>query len=411
MRGMFVVMLIGRLVPVCLAAGSTSPAIDARRDQVDAAQANAIGALREEIGRMSLGNGLTVQDFLDQTGSADELDKTLQKSEQVGGPRWLDEQTCQVRLEISGIRVANALSRIATIRQNDSPISPEQMQFALRDWNRLTFAATGSSTGAAVVENAPPVAAIDPWAGVDESARRQAVVQARENAIGHVLESIRPIELADGKTIDAGLSANNGALERAMVDYLTARPVISVVFQDDLTVQLTLANPPAEFFDAFRNAAESQKNLSLPKDEPGWNRLRQQMLQQLAPTVGVGRLPDANAPAPNPAAMMLASPPDWVDRQIDAEGTAEPAGSKLRSARHAELDARAKLEAQIEALKLTEQQTIGDAAGQNPLIRDAVVRALRRARIYKSDYHSDGSVSVYMSLDLQDLWEELRRTP
>jgi len=401
-------LLLGLLVLWSLAA---APAHSPRRDQVDAAQANAVDALREEIGRVPLTPNLTVQDFLDQTQGADELDKTLQRSEQVGGPRWLDEQTCQVRLEISGVRVANALSRIATTRQKDSPISAQQLQFALRDWNNRTFAATGSSTGAAAVEEAAPVAAVDPWAGVDEAARRQAVIQARENAIGRILESIRPLELADGKTIGDALSANDGALERAMTDYLAARPVTSVVFQGDLSVQLTLANPASEFFDAFRAAACAQKNLPLPKDEPSWNHFRQQMLQQLAPPVGTGRLPDEKAVRPNPASMMLASPPDWVDRQISAEGTAEPAGSKLRAARHAEIDARAKLEAQIDALKLSEKQTVADAAKASPLIRDAVIRALRRARIYKSDYRSDGSVSVYMSLDLQDLWEELRRTP
>lgn len=401
-------LLVGLLVFWSLAA---APAQNDRRDKVQAAQANAVDALREEIARMPLADGLTVQDFLDRTCSADELDKTLQRSEQVGGPRWLDEQTCQVRLEISGTRVANALSRIATTRQKDSPISPDRLQFALRDWNNRTFAATGSSTGSAAVEDVAPASAVDPWAAIDEAVRRQAVIQARENAIQRVLESIRPIELTHGKTIGDSLSANDGALERAMTDYLAARPVTSVVFQGDLSVQLTLANPPTEFFDAFRATASAQKNLLLQVDESSWNHLRQQMLQQLAPAVGTGRLPDDKAAQPNPASMMLASPPDWVDRQIDAQGTAEPAGSKLLSARHAEIDARAKLEAQIDALKLTDTQTIAQAAKANPLIRDAVVRALRRARIYKSDYLSDGSVSVYMSLDLQDLWEELRRSP
>lgn len=404
----FQLLLAAMLAFGCAAVGYAD---HPRRAQVDAAQANAVDALREEIGRLPLADNLTVQDFLDQTSSSDELDKTLQRAQQVGGPRWLDEQTCQVRLEISGTRVANALSRIATTHQKNSPISPDQLQFAMRDWNNRTFAATGSSTGAAAVEDAAPVSAIDPWAAIDESARRRAVIEARENAIHNVLESIRPIELTKGKTISDILSANHGALERTLTDFLAARPVTAVVFQDDMTVKLTLANPSPEFFDAFRDAAQAQKNLPLPADEQGWNQLRQRMIEQLAPAVGIGRIPDEKAVRPNAASMMLANPPDWVNRQIDAEGSADPAGSKLRAARHAEIDARVKLEAQIDALKLTDTQTIAQAAKQNPLIRDAVVRTLRRARIYKSDYRSDGSVWVYMSLDLQDLWEELQRTP
>jgi hypothetical protein len=402
-------LLAGLMAMFCLAAGPASDV--ARRDQVDAAQANAVQALHEEIGRMPLAQGLTVQDFLDQTCSSDELDKTLHRAQLVGGPRWLDEQTCQVRLEISGAHVANTLSRIATIKAKKSPISSDQLQFILRDWNNRTFAATGSSTGSAAVEDAAPMAAIDPWASVDETARRQSVIQARENAIGRVIESIRPIEWSTGKTVGELLSANDGALERAMVDYLTARPVTAVVFQDDMTVKLTMANPGPEFFAAFRDAASAQKNLPLPADEETWGRLRDRMLQQLAPAEGVGRLPDEKGIPSHPATMVLSTPPDWVDRQLDAEGNAQPAGSKLRAARNAEIDARAKLEAQIQNLKLTDQQTLEQAAKQNPLIRDAVVRALRRARIYKSDYFADGSVTVRMSMDLRDLWEELQRTP
>ncbi|MCC6423711.1 MAG: hypothetical protein IT447_09565 [Phycisphaerales bacterium] len=392
-----------------MAAGPTSDV--ARHDQIDAAQANAVMALHDEIGRLPLAQNLTVQDFLDQTCSSDELTKTLLRAQQVGGPRWLDEQTCQIRLEISGTLVANTLSRIATIHGDKSPISSDQLQFVLRDWSGRTFAATGSSTGSKTIEDAAPIAAIDPWASVDESARRQAVVSARENAIGQVLESIRPIEWPAKKTLGELLSANNGALDHAMTNYLAARPVTAVVFQDDLSVKLTLANPAPEFFDAFRDAALAQQNLSLPTDQPSWNTLRETLIKQLAPAEGVGRLPDEKAIPHNPATMILTTPPDWVDQQIDAEGRADPSDSKLRAARHAEIDARAKLEAQIENLKLTDNQTLEQVAKANPLIRDAVVRTLRRARIYKSDYFSDGSVVVHMTLDLRDLWEELQRTP
>src|SRR5205809_2616479 len=67
-------------------------------DQVAAATANAVDKIRADVEDEWLAPNLTVADFLDRTGSVDELTSTLRRAEQIGGPRWLDDQTCQVKL-------------------------------------------------------------------------------------------------------------------------------------------------------------------------------------------------------------------------------------------------------------------------------------------------------------------------
>src|SRR5687768_5296009 len=79
---------------------------DPRRDQVAAATARAVDRLRAQISTEQLGRGVTVGDVLRSTGGTDNFVKTLQRAQMIGGPRWLDDQTCQVRLEITGPRVA-----------------------------------------------------------------------------------------------------------------------------------------------------------------------------------------------------------------------------------------------------------------------------------------------------------------
>src|SRR3954466_157910 len=85
-------------------------------DQVSAATANAVEKIRADVEDEWLAPNLTVADFLDRTGAAGELTNTLRRAEQIGGPRWLDDQTCQVKLAIPGDRVAQALRDIATSR-------------------------------------------------------------------------------------------------------------------------------------------------------------------------------------------------------------------------------------------------------------------------------------------------------
>src|SRR5688500_5737051 len=87
-----------------------------RRDQVAAATARAVERLRAQIAREQVGRNVTVADILKSTGGNDNLVKTLQRSQMIGGPRWLDDQTCQVRLEIAGPRVAAALLQIVSAK-------------------------------------------------------------------------------------------------------------------------------------------------------------------------------------------------------------------------------------------------------------------------------------------------------
>src|SRR5436190_15838916 len=88
---------------------------DSQRSKIAAAQANAIDAIKQEVLRTPLDRRLTVKDLIDKTGSDVDLTQTIQRAEQIGGPRWLDENTCQVRLEIDGQRIARTLMQIATI--------------------------------------------------------------------------------------------------------------------------------------------------------------------------------------------------------------------------------------------------------------------------------------------------------
>src|SRR5215213_1486178 len=85
----------------------------ARRDKVAAATAAAVQGLKEAVARENLAPGVTVATLLDKTKGHGKLLDTLRRAEQPGGPRWVDDQTCQVRLEISGAIVARELTNIA----------------------------------------------------------------------------------------------------------------------------------------------------------------------------------------------------------------------------------------------------------------------------------------------------------
>src|SRR5690242_8271945 len=138
-KPLFALVFVGMLL-----APMVRGAEDVRDAQVAAATGNAIEALRADVTDEPLGPKVTVQDLLKKTDSSAELMKTLRRAQRVGGARWIDDQTCQVRLELGGDRVADALVEIAEKHADTSPIPADAIRQKLKSWDDRTFVATGT---------------------------------------------------------------------------------------------------------------------------------------------------------------------------------------------------------------------------------------------------------------------------
>src|SRR3954470_24824562 len=95
------------------ATGPAWAAEEAGRSQVLAATKDAVSNLLDEVARVPLTARLTVGEILHQTRSTEEMVRVLQRAQQMGGARWIDDHTCQVELQISGPVVAQQLKRAA----------------------------------------------------------------------------------------------------------------------------------------------------------------------------------------------------------------------------------------------------------------------------------------------------------
>lgn len=375
------------------------------RAQIDAASANAIGKMLSDIRVQPLG-GITVGALLDQTHGTDDLLSVLRHAQQIGGPRWPDEQTCQVRLEISGAKVAQELINIA-LTHPTSPLSSLAVQSATKDWQTRAFSATGTSVGS--IDAVHPLATNLAWRDVDDDAVRHAIAAARQDAIQHVLDSLGSVPLAGDKTFRDALAIPD--VGNAMAQWLAARPVILVDFRDDRTVQISLLATSADVIEHFRLVIAGRTDLPQPDPQP-WQLITAQAAQAMAVPVGVG----SAAATTRPTTLALpAFAPDWVRDQLDAEGTSgpiHPVGghirTQLRAARDAQADAMNQLQQKLYALPINPQSTLGDLAQHDPHIAKMLQRSLdQQSHLYRTEYHADGSISVRMSINLRDVWERL----
>src|SRR5579884_925570 len=329
---------------------------DLKRTQVSAAAADALETLRHEILAASILPSLTVRDLVDRTRGQDELNQTLRGAEQIGGTRWLDDQTCQVRLELAGGAVAKTLTRLAHDHPEKLGVPVAAVDQRLATWDERTFSATGTSTGSRDIERLRPPASDRAWQAVPDKARRAAIASARDDAIRRVIDSLRPIQFDTDKKLDDALRVPE--VGDAVRGWLGSRPVRSIEFLDDLTVRLTLAAPPEDLFAELRSALERKHEAPAPAGTAGWDRLREQVLARAAAPVGTAVAQANDAMIAKPAVVLPANPPSWANKQLDAEGVARGGKSPLLVGNKARAVALENLRTQINSLPLTRGTTV-----------------------------------------------------
>jgi hypothetical protein len=404
--------------------GLQRPETGDRADQVSAALANAVDKLHDDIADERLSPQLTVGEFLNRTNAHDRLLDTLRRGQQIGGPRWIDDRTCQLKLAVPAEQVARTLIDVANGAGPKSPIPAEALAVKLKDWKGRTFIETGTSLAPSAVNMLRPMDNNGPWRQVAEDERRRAVTAAKQNAVQRVIDSLRTIELAPGPTVADAMADKKFADQFAQ--WLASRPVTGVQFRPDLFVELTLGVNRGELFDAFVNTARATGAIKIPDDPQQLAELRQEFDERVGQAIGrahvainLGNPPPQTSTSQNTAFASMSpvviptQPPDWARRAValHGDGSAPLRRTQLLTTQAAENSAYDDLRGQIDQLPLEGSITVGQAARQDPAVARAVEQAVRRAKVYKIDYRADGGANIKVSLDARDLWDELRRVP
>jgi len=372
---------------------------DVKRDQVAAANAQALTELRRSIYAESIGDGYTVRDLIEKTGTKKRFAESITRAQQIGGPRWQDG-TCEVKLELPGAFVYKTLIGIAIQSRLESPVPPDVLQGRLQSWNNRKFASTGASLG--------------PGAVAADTPHGKGVCDARDNAVAQTIATIKPIHLTGDKTVADALAQPGVGDE--VERWLTARPITQIEFADTNEARVALAVPPDELFSTFRIAAGAAvvKNqpVPLPRDENEWNKVKDEFQNRVTPAVtrGVakgGAGGNGGVAVQHAAVAVPGAAPDWVERQFEAEGKGTAKGSQLKAARAAEADAANKLRAKLDPLPLNNGLTIAQAVAADKTLENALDRALVRAHTTNVEYQGADSATATVQLDLREVWREI----
>jgi hypothetical protein len=370
---------------------------------MQAATSSAVKNLCDQVSELPLTASINVGRFLQILDKRGELTTDIAlANETIGAPRWMDNYTCQVQLEVATPPVMNALVRMAAANPKTTPVSAIQIQRATARWPRQ-FIATGSATSNTIIRFRPSDSVA--WRTVSDPARQKALNDAKTAASRLAMNSVSPVRLSDTKTLGDTFAVRD--VGAAVDSWLSHRPVTRVDFKDDLQVEVSLGIEEHDFFNVVREAVKRQSAVPVPPAESqDWNRIEKDFSSQFkAP---IGRASAGEAPPPPKAQPHLPKmPPDWINQQMQVEGSAKGAGPLLQTRAEAQRDASAKLQNRIENLKLADT-TLRDLAKADPRIAKAIAQGVSTARIYKTDY-LDGAVTIHLMCDMRDVWDQLRR--
>ncbi len=381
---------------VLLSLASNAFAQEARTVDVQAAQASARAELRGQILASPVASGMTLRNAVDRDPSFS-VESILDAAEQVGGPRWIEQDIVQVRMQVSASKVIERLQAVPADKR-DPRLTPAEMQRLQKDWKNRSFQATGQAIPVSRIESLIAQVQTPAWQQVPQPARADAAKRASASAVATIVSSSSNIRVGPSETIDQSFTP--GAQDK-LAAWASSLPATKVLLRDDRQVEIGVYVDRVGLTEQIK-AVVSDGVLS-----------RSEKLQAITtgiealPSIVVGRASVRNDETPRAGApLVIHGLPAWVSDPLVAQGASSRGQTRLLTARQAERLAKLSLQDVIEKLEINDK-TIKQHAASDSRIAHALQRAVEKARVYQVDYNLDGSAIVRVTLDPNELLDEL----
>lgn len=390
-----IVYLLVVLVGV-LRAVTSAQAQESASGPVQAALAAARAELNQQILSSTLKPGLTVATLQEHLPGFTWTD-VLENAQQIGPPRWVDQNLVQVRLQVSASQVLECITRLPA-DQVRAYLSPAELSRLNREWKTRTFQASGQAIPASRLESLLTTIQTPDWKGISPPARIEAARNARGAAIGTLIRSTSLIRIGPDQTVEQSLVPDGKDRLRTWAYTL---PATSVQLKQDRQVEIGLYVDHEGLEQQIKQSVQ-EGLLSSPESLSALT-----TGVRAIPTILTGRA-RIDMPVPGgPDPVWVREVPPWINEPIVAEGKIASGESRLKTARQAERVARDRLRERIEQLQINAGQTLRESAASDPRVRQAIDRSVDQARVYQVDYAADGSVTVRVMLDPNELLDEL----
>jgi len=432
--------IIGILVGVAVAALVSVPAMSqmtAGQRQLmakRAAQADAYRQLGEEIKGIKISSDTYVRDYVAESDQiSTELDAFIKGLKMTGRPRYLDDGSCEVDVQVTLKQLIQALKTIQHKYPSGKVIEFDQMiKFNKKSVIKATGigVAPGEET-ASDKETSATSGRYKPWAGVKgwEDVTTQGRLLAQRAA------------LSDGRR---NLAETVKGLRITSNTYVRDFVVESDVIQTDLDAFIKGIKQVGGYRYEPNAIVECDVEVAIQKVIKELTKIRQQLITQghnwhrvefrdvdfekivgwgpkkMIKATGTGTVPPRGfkkGAASEGAAPSAPSsgPPAWASKVVTATGTGvvkegePPTLARLNAERAAELDTERNPTEKVYGVHITATTTVRDYVTEHDEVSTDVKQFLAGAsRVGEPKYGDDGSVEVTMQLPLESLAKIVR---
>lgn len=412
-----------------LAMGGPSYAITAGQQKLlakRAAQVDAYRKLTETIMGLQISSNTYVRDFV---AESDEIrtgfDHFIKGLKIIGEPRYFDDGTCEVDVQVTLEQVMVALETLITT-------GPFGDKYVIRDmvtYNRKKiFTATGTGVPREEPEIAPepqalpartPTAGIPGWEDVTPRGRLMAERAAKVDGYRNLAETVNGLRISSNTYVrdfvaesdEIRTSLNTflqGARQVGPTRYLPdgiAEVEVQITIQEVIKHLQTLQQrwvTEGRYFRVteFRNTTFETIVGYYPK--------------KVISAVGNGTVPEkymTHSPTPHHSSMPVDVTPGWASQVVQATGTGVPregqsgAEARLMAERAAKVEAMRNLVEKVYGVQIDSRTTVRDFVAEDDSISARVKQTLAGAeQVGEPRYLPDGSVEVTVQIAMDQIY-------
>ena len=398
-----------------------------------AARVDAIRKLAERIRGLTITSETTVRDFVAENDTIETaLMAWLNGMKQVGRPRWMEDGTCEVTLEVKMLQIVTTLKSFHKRYYKGNKIKHVDFDQMIVTNKVKVLRETGMGVPRPDLEEPAFVVIGEPalesltylhgsakayWLGnVTGRGRLMSVRAARVEALRRLGERISGVFINSTTTV-RDFVAESDQIDVTMITFIRGAKEKSIFYHDaELIVEVEMAVKLRELLITLKSwGTKHYKGDRVRITE--FDQLIIQARDKVITETGMGVPPEKylkQATAEIRQTLAIATnAPGWISRTIRVTGNSavdnsngNPAQAKLMAYRAAELDGRRKLAEQISGLMITSNTSVRDFVAENDEIETSMLTFQQGGRVIPGSQKlmEDGTAQVTVEIDLAPLW-------
>jgi hypothetical protein len=401
-----------------------------------AAQVDAYRNLAETIKGFRIDSTTSVKDFVCESDVINTAFRTFIKgAKPVGDPRYYEDGTCEVDVQITLVEVITTLKRIVKRHYRGKRYTDEVISKISTHVTSKTITATGAGAPRmAKTEEAsnnfispPPKARVKLsvpaiWRKYKPNQRFMAKRAATLDAYRNLAENIKGFRI-DAKTSVKDFVTESDEINTALTTFLKGVRIIDVRYgTDEPIVEVDVEITLVEVVEYLKTIVKRHYHGRRYTDEV-INRIRTETTRKIIRATGFGTIGGKPVTEPPPFTPPVVEPepvapsqPAWATKTVRAVGNGAPpddadseAKARLMAKRAAKLDAYRNLFERVAGVQIDAKTTVKDFITESDEIKARARGYIQGARVIREEEAEDGTWEVEVEITLMDIYKLYRK--